>query len=135
VEHGRVAVHEPHDALAGLRGAGDQLGAARVGERLTVLAEPGIKHLDPWPQPAGEVGLTHELVEHKDVGAGDDLDGAKGEQAGVAGAGAHKGDALDRAGRRAAGSCSTGRRSASGAAGGGGSHEARSGRWCWSGGS
>ena len=95
VEHGRVAVHEAHDEAAGvgLGGPHDELGPHRVGEPLAVVAVAGVDDVDVGAAPALHDGVTGDLVDDDRVGGREQLTGAHGEQARVAGAGADEDDA------------------------------------------
>ncbi len=90
-----VAVEQAHDPLARLGGPRDHLGPARVRQRLPVLAEAGVEHLDPARAPPRDelvaLLVADAAVEHDRLGAGEHLGGAHRQQAGVTRAGADEG--------------------------------------------
>ena len=64
-----------------------------MGEPLAVVAVAGVDDADVGATPALDDGLAGDLVDDDGVGGREQLAGAHGEQAGVAGAGADEGDA------------------------------------------
>ena len=98
VEGGRVAVHEADHEAAVVRGTDrlgrldDELGPVGVGQRLAVLAVAGVDDLDSVADEPGEELLAADLVDDDGVGGSQELAGADGQQAGVAGAGADEDD-------------------------------------------
>ena len=93
----RVAGDEPHDVRAGLGVPHHEAGAGGVRQRLAVLADAAVDDLDVRAdEGCDEVGVLGQLGDD-DVGLREELGGPHGEQAGVAGTGAHEADVAQRA--------------------------------------
>jgi hypothetical protein len=63
-----------------------------VGQRLTVLTVPCVDDLDVGAGMTGDKLLAADLVDDDDVGLGEVLRCTDGQESGVTGAGADKGD-------------------------------------------
>ena len=92
----RVAVEQPHDVAAALGGLDDEPGPHRVGQRLAVVADRAVDDLDVGVGRSARTNAASWRLGDDDVGVREQLDGAHGQQPGVAGAGPDEGDGAQR---------------------------------------